>query len=268
MSNQTRVTQFILRGFSDARELRFVVTSFFLFFYLFGLLGTSPLSQLYLEKALVTSLLGSGYISYLECVAQLYVFITLSSTESFLLTAMAYDLCLAILKPLGFPLNWSPMAWVSGAIFSAFHTFNTFSLPFCRPNLVEHFFCDIPSIMRLACADYHLNEEVGFAVSICVVMSSFALTVLSYTWIVSAIVRIPAGEGRWKAFSTCSSHLTTVVLFYGTGIFMYLRLASQYSPTQGRLASIFYSILTPTLNPVIYCLRDRDMKVALQKLFC
>lgn len=227
-------------------------------------------------QALVISLLGSEYISYLECVAQLYVFITLSSTESFLLTAMAYDLCLAILKPLlyGTIMNERlsselvAMAWVSGAIFSAFHTFNTFSLPFCGPNLVEHFFCDIPHIMCLTCADYHLNEEVGFTVSICVVMSSFALTVLSYAWIISAIVRIKAGEGRWKAFSTCSSHLTTVVLFYGTGSFMYLRPASQYSPTQGHLASIFYSILTPTLNPVIYCLRNKDMKVALQKLYC
>uniref|UniRef100_A0A286XVA4 G-protein coupled receptors family 1 profile domain-containing protein n=1 Tax=Cavia porcellus TaxID=10141 RepID=A0A286XVA4_CAVPO len=217
----------------------------------------------------------TSYISYLECVAQLYVFITLSSTESFLLTAMAYDLCLAILKPLlyGTIMNERlsselvAMAWVSGAIFSAFHTFNTFSLPFCGPNLVEHFFCDIPHIMCLTCADYHLNEEVGFTVSICVVMSSFALTVLSYAWIISAIVRIKAGEGRWKAFSTCSSHLTTVILFYGTGSFMYLRPASQYSPTQGHLASIFYSILTPTLNPVIYCLRNKDMKVALQKLY-
>ncbi|XP_010608760.1 olfactory receptor 2G3 [Fukomys damarensis] len=304
MSNQTGVTQFILRGFSDAQELRFVVILFFLFAYLFGLLGNisiitavfresclhSPMyfflknlsfldmcyTSVTIPKALVTSLTGSGLISYLECVAQLYVFITLSSTECFLLTAMAYDRCLAILKPLLYGSTMSErlsselvaMAWVSGAIYSAFHTSNTFSLPFCGPNVVEHFFCDIPPVMRLACADYRLNEEVGFAVSSCVVMSSFALTVLSYVGITSAIVRIPSGDGRWKAFSTCSSHLTTVILFYGTGSFMYLRPASQYSPTQGRLASIFYSILTPTLNPVIYCLRNKDMKVALQKLYC
>ena len=122
--------------------------------------------------------------------------------------------------------------------------------------------------MRLSCTDYHLNEVVVFAVSSCVVMSAFALTVLSYVGIVSTVVRIPSVDGRWKAFSTCSSHLTTVVLFYGTGSFVYLRPASRYSRTQGRLASIFYSVFTPSLNPVVYCLRNKDMKLALQKLYC
>ncbi|XP_016819734.1 olfactory receptor 1019-like [Cricetulus griseus] len=189
---------------------------------------------------------------------------------------MAYDRFLAILRPLLYGTIMSQKcraemvasAWASGAIYSAFHTFNTFSLPYCGPNIVEHFFCDIPPVMRLSCTDYHLNEEVGFAVSSCIVMSSFALTVLSYVGIVSTVVRIPSVDGRRKAFSTCSSHLTTVILFYGTGSFMYLRPASRYSPTQGRLASIFYSVLTPSLNPVVYCLRNKDMKFALQKLYC
>ncbi|XP_004420540.1 PREDICTED: olfactory receptor 2G3-like [Ceratotherium simum simum] len=304
MSNQTRVTQFILRGFSDVPELRSVVILFFSFVYLFGLLGNfsvitaviresrlhcpmyfflknlSFLDMCYtsvtIPKALLTSLMGSGVISYLECVAQLYTFITLATTECFLLTAMAYDRCLAINRSLLYGAMMSQklcselvvMAWVSGAIYSAFHTLNTFSLHFCGPNVIEHFFCDIPPVMRLSCTDYHLNEKVGFAVSSCIVMSSFALTALSYVWIISMIARIPSVGGRRKAFSTCSSHLTTVVLFYGTGSFMYLRPASQYSPTQGRLASVFYSFLTPTLNPVIYCLRNKDMKVALQKLYC
>ncbi|XP_070089648.1 olfactory receptor 2G3 [Equus caballus] len=304
MSNQTRVTQFILRGFSDVPELRSVLILFFSFVYLFGLLGNFSIitavirecqlhcpmyyflknlsfldicyTSVTIPKALATSLTGSGVISYLECVAQLYVFITLGPTECFLLTAMAYDRCLAIYRPLLYGAIMSEKlcsvlvvtAWVSGAIYSAFHTLNTFSLPFCGPNLIEHFFCDIPPVMRLACTDYRLNEEVGFAVSSCIVMSSFALTALSYVWIISTIARIPSVDGRWKSFSTCSSHLTTVVLFYGTGSLVYLRPASQYSPTQGRLASVFYSILTPTLNPVIYCLRNKDMKVALQKLYC
>ncbi|XP_012378897.1 olfactory receptor 5A2-like [Dasypus novemcinctus] len=304
MSNQTRVTQFILRGFSDTQELKFVVILFFLFDYLFCLLGNvsiiiaviresrlhSPMyfflknlsfldmcyTSVTIPKALVTSLLGSGVISYLECVAQLYMVITLGSTECFLLTAMAYDRCLAIYRPLLYSSLMSHklcselviMAWVAGAMYSAFHTVNTFSLSFCGPNVVDHFFCDMPPIMRLSCTDFHINEEVGFAISSCVVMSSFALTIVSYACIISTIARISSVDGRWKAFSTCSSHLTTVILFYGTGSFAYLRSASQYSPNQGRLASIFYTIVTPTLNPVIYCLRNKDMKSALRKLYC
>ncbi|XP_069890180.1 olfactory receptor 2G3-like [Dipodomys merriami] len=304
MSNLTRVTQFILRGFSDAPELRFVVILFFFFVYIFCLLGNfsiimavtrdsrlhypmyfflknlSFLDMCYtsvtIPKALATSFTGSGIISYFECVTQLYIFITLAATESFLLTAMAYDRCLAILRPLLYVIIMNQrlcselvvMAWLSGAIYSVFHTVNTFSLPFCGPNVVEHFFCDIPPVMRLSCTDYHHNEQVGFAVSSCIIMSSFALTLLSYVFIISTIVQIPSVDGRWKAFSTCSSHLTTVLLFYGTASFMYLRSASQYSSAQGRLASIFYSIFTPALNPVIYCLRNKDMKIALQKLYC
>lgn len=304
MSNHTRVTHFILRGFSDAPQLRLLVIPFFLLVYTFGLLGNSSIitavmthsrlhSPMYsflknlsfldmcytsatIPKAVVISFTGSGLISYLECAAQLYIFITLSATECFLLTAMAYDRCLAILRPLLYGTIMSQKfcselvatAWVSGATYSAFHTFNTFSLPYCGANVVEHFFCDIPPVMRLSCTDYHLNEKVGFAVSSCIVMSSFVLTVLSYVGIVSTVLRIPSVDGRWKAFSTCSSHLTTVILFYGTGSFMYLRPASRYSPTQGRLASIFYSVLTPSLNPLVYCLRNKDMKFALRKLYC
>ncbi|XP_004456054.1 olfactory receptor 5T2-like [Dasypus novemcinctus] len=304
MSNQTRVTQFILRGFSDTQEFKFIVFFFFLFDYLFCLLGNfsiiiaviresrlhSPMyfflknlsfldmcyTSVTIPKALVTSLLGSGVISYLECVAQLYMLITFGSTEFFLLTAMAYDRCLAIYRPLLYASMMSHklcselviVAWVAGALYSAFHTANTFSLPFCGPNVVEHFFCDIPPVMRLSCTDFHTNEEVGFAVSSCIGMSSFALTIVSYACIISTIARISSVDGRWKAFSTCSSHLTTVILFYGAASFAYLRSASQYSPTQGRLTSFFYTIVTPTLNPVIYCLRNKDMKDALRKLYC
>ncbi|CAO2643253.1 Olfactory receptor 1019 [Lemmus lemmus] len=276
MSNHSRVTHFILMGFSDTPQ-------FFLLVYTFGLLGNISIitavvrdsrlhSPMYfflknlsfldmcytsatIPKAVVMSFTGSGLISYLECVTQLYMFFTLACTECFLLTAMAYDRFLAIFRPLLYGTIMSHKccvalvvtAWVSGAIYSAFHTFNTFSLPYCGPNVVEHFFCDILPVMRLSCTDYRHNEEVG---------------------IVYTVVHIPSVNGRWKAFSTCSSHLTTVVLFYGTGSFVYLRPASRYSPTQGRLASIFYSVLTPSLNPVVYCLRNKDMKFALQKLYC
>ena len=302
--NDTDITEFILLGFSGYGFLQGHLFWGVLCIYVVTLLGNSLIilltladsalhSPMYfflknlsfldicytsatIPKAVVISLTGSGVISYQECAAQLYIFLTFSSSECFLLTAMAYDRCLAILRPLLYGTIMSQKycsalvvtAWVGGAIYSAFHTFNTFSLPYCGPNVIDHFFCDMPPVMRLSCTDYHLTEEVGFAVSSCIVMSSFVLTVVSYIGIVATVLRIPSVEGRWKAFSTCSSHLTTVILFYGTGSFVYLRPASQYSPTLGRLASIFYSVVTPSLNPVVYCLRNKDMKFALQKLYC
>ncbi|KAF7474974.1 hypothetical protein GHT09_014261 [Marmota monax] len=277
MSNKTRVTQFILRGFSDILEWRPVVIVSFLLVYTFGLLGNMSIitavlrdSRLHtpmyfflknlcfldlsytsvtIPKALATTLQGPGVISYLECVAQLYMFHACFN-ECFLLTAMAYDQCVAIYRPLlygtimrtggtGHWWSWPGWAGPGGALYSVFHTINTFSLP-----------------------------SVGFAMGSCVILSSFALTVLSYICILCTLLWMPSGDGRWKALSTCSSHLTTVLLFYGSGSFTYLRSASQDSPTQGRLASVFYSILTPSLNPVIYSLRNRDMKVALQRLSC
>ncbi|XP_046311178.1 olfactory receptor 10A7-like [Marmota monax] len=303
MFNHTRVTQFILRGFSDIPEWRLVAVLFFSLVYAFALLGNilvitavvtdsrlhSPMyfflknlcfvdlsyTSVTIPKALETTLQGSGVISYFECVIQFYIFFILGSTEYFLLTAMAYDRCMAIYRPLLYGAVMSQrlccalvvLAWVGGALYAAFLALNTFSLPFCGPNVVEHF-CDIPPLMRLSCADFHSSEEMVFAVGSCVIMNSFALKVLSYIRIISTLLWMPSVDGRWKAFSTCSSHLTTVLLFYTNASFTYLKSASQYSPTQGCLASIFYSILTPSLNPVIYCLRNRDMKVALHRLYC
>ncbi|KAG3265174.1 olfactory receptor 14I1-like [Ictidomys tridecemlineatus] len=304
MSIQTRVTHFILRGFSDIPEWRPVVIVSFLLVYAFGLLGNMSIitavlrdshlhtpmyfflknlcfldlsyTSVTIPKALATTLQGPGVISYLECLAQLYMFFTLASAECFLLTAMAYDRCVAIYRPLLYGTIMSHgrcwalvvLAWVGGTLYSAFHTVNTFSVLFCGPKVVEHFFCDIPALMRLSCAIFHPREEVGFAMSSCIVLSSFALKVLSYIRILSTLLRMPSGDGRWKALSTCSSHLITVLLFYRSGSFTCLRSASQYSPIQGCLASVFYFILTPSLNLVIYSLRNRDMKVALQRLSC
>ncbi|XP_054422216.1 olfactory receptor 1044-like [Pteronotus mesoamericanus] len=302
MTNETSVTEFILKGFSDIPELRLVSSSFFLFIYLFSLLGNisiiaavtrdshlqSPMyfflknlsfldmcyTSVTIPKALVNSLMGSNVISFWECVAQLFLFVMLCASECFLLTSMAYDRCLAIHKPLLYGVIMSrklctelvTVAWLSGALYASFHTINTFSLLFCGPNIIDHFFCDSSPIMRLSCSDFHTNEEVGFVVGGCIILSAFALTVISYVVIISTIVQIHSAGGRWKAFSTCSSHLATVTLFYATGSVAYLRPTSQYSPTQGRLLSVFYSVLTPSLNPLVYCLRNKDMQVALKKL--
>ncbi|XP_012506281.1 PREDICTED: olfactory receptor 5V1-like [Propithecus coquereli] len=302
-ANETTVTEFILKGFSDMPEMRLISTTFFLFIYLFALLGNisivaavtrdthlhtpmyfflknlSFLDMCYtsvtVPKALINSLTGFKVISFRECVAQLFLFVMLCASECFLLTSMAYDRCLAIHKPLLYGVIMSRklctelviVAWSSGALYAIFHTVNTFSLLFCGPNVIDHFFCDSSPIMRLSCSDSHTNEEVGFAVGGCVILGAFALTIISYVLIISTIAQIHSAGGRQKAFSTCSSHLATVILFYLTGSFAYLTPTSHYSPIQGRLVSVFYSILTPSLNPIVYCLRNIDMQMALKKLF-
>ncbi|XP_036913893.1 olfactory receptor 9K2-like [Sturnira hondurensis] len=302
MRNETSVTEFILTGFSDKPELRLVSFLVFLFIYLFSLLGNmciiaavtrdgrlhtpmyfflqnlSFLDMCYtsvtIPKALANSLVGSNVISFWECVAQLFLFVMLGASECFLLTSMAYDRCLAIHRPLLYSVIMSrklcaelvAMAWLSGALYSVFYTANTFSLPFCGPNVVDHFFCESSPLMKLSCSDFRIHEEVGFAVGGCIVLSALGLTIASYVVVISTIARIHSAGGRGKAFSTCSSHLTIVALFYVTGSIAYLRPTSPHSPIQGRLLSVFYSILTPSLNPLVYCLRNKDMQVALKKL--
>nr|XP_004611668.1 unnamed protein product [Sorex araneus] len=303
MTNQSMVACFILKGFSDIPTVNAVCTGIFLLIYIFGILGNfsvitvitkdthlhtpmyfflknlSFLDMCYtsvtLPKAIVNVLVGSEEISFLECVIQLYLFFTLAATECFLLTAMAYDRCVAIYRPLLYGASMSRnrcwglvvSAWVCGALYAIFHAVNTFSLPFCGRNVIDHFFCDIPPVMRLSCVDYQASEALSFIYSSCIILGAFVLTLISYICIISTIAKIQHVQGRWRAFSTCSSHLTTVLLFYGTGSSMYLRPSSDYSPIQGRLAATFYSVITPTLNPVIYCLRNKEMKVALKKVF-
>ncbi|XP_062950736.1 olfactory receptor 9K2-like [Cynocephalus volans] len=301
--SKTTVTEFILRGFSDTPEMRLISAMFFLFIYLFALLGNMSIitavtndshlhtpmyfflknlsfldmcyTSVTVPKALINSLMGSEVISFWECVAQLFLFVMMCASEYFLLTSMAYDRYLAIHKPLLYGVIMSRklcaelvlVAWSSGAVYAIFHTANTFSLPFCGPNIIDHFFCDSSPIMRLSCSDSHTNEEVGFAVGGCIILGAFALTIISYVFIIFTITQIHSAGGRQKAFSTCSSHLAIVILFYVTGSFVYLTPTSRYSPTQGRLVSVLYSILTPSLNPVVYCLRNTDMQMALKKLF-
>ncbi|EPQ04936.1 Olfactory receptor 10AG1 [Myotis brandtii] len=304
MANLTgTVSIFLLQGFSASPELQLLSAAFFLLVYLAALLGNISIvaavtldprlhTPMYfflkhlslvdicsmsttLPRALVATLLGSGEISLLACASQLFAFVSLGSTECFLITSMAYDRCLAIYRPLVYGVAMRPricvslvaVAWGSGLLFSTFHTANTFSLPFCGPRVIDHFFCDIPPVMRLACAHADAHEASGFAVSGCVIMSCFALTVLSYVRILATVVRIRSVGGRRKAFSTCSSHLATVLLFYGAGSSAYMQPSARSSPLQGRLAAVFYSILTPSLNPLIYSLRNKDMMGALRKLY-
>ncbi|XP_007953014.1 olfactory receptor 5V1-like [Orycteropus afer afer] len=302
MTNDTTVTEFILKGFSDILELRILSATLILFIYFFALLGNLSIiaavtrdSRLHtpmyfflknlffmdmcytsvtIPKALINSFMGSGVVSFWECVAQLFLLVMMGASECSLLTSVAYDRWLAIHRPLLYGVIMSRnlctelviVAWLNGALYAIFHTINTFSLQFCGPNVIDHFFCDISPIMRLSCSDYHTNEEIGFVVGGCMILGAFFLTIISYVLIISTIVQIHSADGRWKAFSTCLSHLATVILFYFSGSLAYLSPASHYSPTQGRLVSVFYSIITPSLNPVVYCLRNMDMQVALKKI--
>ncbi|XP_049643625.1 olfactory receptor 10C1-like [Suncus etruscus] len=303
MDNLTAVSIFLLRGFSAVPELQALSAAAFLLIYLLALLGNAAMvaavtldarlhTPMYfflkhlslvdlcststtLPRALLAAALGSGEISLPACAAQLFAFVCLGATECFLLTSMAYDRCLAIYRPLAYGVAMSARActglvaaaWASGLLFSAFHTANTFSLPFCGPNVVDHFFCDISPLLRLACAGAEAHEALGFVASGCVIMSCFALTVLSYGRILATVLRIRSAAGRRKAFSTCSSHLATVLLFYGTGSSAYMQPMARFSPLQGRLAAVFYSVLTPTLNPLIYSLRNKEVQGALRKLY-
>ncbi|XP_012980390.2 olfactory receptor 2B6-like [Mesocricetus auratus] len=303
MANLSAVSVFILQGFSTVPALQLLSTGAFLLVYLAAVLGNVSIvvavtsnarlhTPMYffvkhlsladlcsttttLPRALVATMADTKEISLPACVSQLFAFVCFGSLECFLITSMAFDRCLAIYRPLVYGATMDAqtcvslvaVAWVSGLLFSAFHTANTFSLPFCGPGVIDHFFCDIPPLMHLACGDSAGREAVGFAVSGCIIMTCFALTCLSYALIVRTVARIRSSAGRWKAFSTCSSHLATVLLLYSTGSSAYMQPAAHYSPLQGRVAAVFYSVLAPALNPLIYSLRNKDMKDALKKVY-
>uniref|UniRef100_A0A4W2EUI7 Olfactory receptor n=1 Tax=Bos indicus x Bos taurus TaxID=30522 RepID=A0A4W2EUI7_BOBOX len=302
MTNETMVTEFILKGFSDVPELRLISTIFFLFIYLFALLGNISIiaavsrdSRLHIPmyfflknlsfldmcyttvivpKALINSLMGSEVISFWECVAQLFLFVTLCASECFLLTSMAYDRCLAIYKPLLYGVIMSRklctelvmVAWLSGAFYAIFHTINTFSLQFCGPNVIDHFFCDM---LVLSCSSTYVAEMLILVEGGILGISSFLVTFISYFYIVSAILKIQSTGGKHKAFSTCASHLLVVCLFGGTTVFTYVRpYSSQHFPARDRLISMLYGIITPMLNPMIYSLRNIEVKGALRRVLC
>nr|XP_012325647.1 olfactory receptor 10G7 [Aotus nancymaae] len=301
MSNASLVTAFILTGLPHAPALDAPLFGFFLMVYVLTVLGNllillvirvdshlhTPMyyfltnlsfidmwfSTVTVPKMLMTLVSPSGRaISFHSCVAQLYFFHFLGSTECFLYTVMSYDRYLAISYPLRYTsmMSGSTCAllatgtWLSGSLHSAVQTTLTFHLPYCGPNQIQHYFCDAPPILKLACADTSANEMVIF-VNIGVVASGcFLLIVLSYVSIACSILRIHTSEGRHRAFQTCASHCTVVLCFFGPGLFIYLRPGSR-DAVDGAVA-VFYTVLTPLLNPVVYTLRNKEVKRALLKL--
>nr|XP_006124881.2 olfactory receptor 14I1-like [Pelodiscus sinensis] len=300
MSN--RSTEFLLQGFSDVRELQMLHVVLFLVLYLaasignllivtaitldrhlhtpmyFFLVNLSLLDlgsvSVTIPKSMANSLQDTRSISYVGCVAQVFLFVFFAAANIILLTVMAYDRYVAICQPLHYErvmnrracVHLAAVAWLAGAVNSAVQTGSAFRLPFCQPHVVDQFFCEIPPLLKLMCADAYRSEVGILGFTACLLLSCFTLIVLSYAHIFSAVLRIPAGQGRHKAFSNCVPHLIVISLFFGTGTFAYLKPTNGSAPGLEMAVAVLYSVMTPMLNPVIYSMRNKDIKAALQKL--
>ncbi|XP_067389157.1 olfactory receptor 5AR1-like isoform X1 [Emydura macquarii macquarii] len=300
--NHTMVTEFILSGLTNSPQMKIMCFVVFLAMYLIILLGNlgiivlikidprlhtpmyfflSHLSFLDLSyssavtpKMLVNFLAEKNSISYPGCIAQMFFFVLSGSTECLLLAMMAYDRYVAIYNPLLYMVLMSPRvcaqlvasSYLIGFVNAMIQTISTFRLSFCNSNVINHFFCDIPPLLELSCSNTHINAKV---LSICAIFLGIFTSVeilVSYSFIVSTIMQIHSTKGKLKAFSTCASHLTAITIFYGTTVFMYLRPSSSYSMDQDKWASVFYTVVIPMLNPLIYSLRNKDVTVALRRI--
>ncbi|KAG3285150.1 olfactory receptor 10AG1 [Ictidomys tridecemlineatus] len=300
--NHTTLVEFIFLGFSDIPNIQEFLFGLFLIIYIIILMGNSLIIIItHVEPSLQTPMyffLGnfsfleicyvsvivprlltdlcrqSRNISFVACATQMYFFLVFGATECFILTAMAYDRYVAICSPLLYPIimnhrlciQLATGCWVSGIPVHMGFTYLIFSLPFCGPNQLNHFFCDIPPVLTLACGDTLVIEMLIYVITLLVVTIPFILILGSYVRIISTILKLPSATGRRKAFSTCSSHLMVVALFFGSGIITYLRPKSSHSAGTDKFLSLFYTIVTPMFNPMIYCLRNKDFMVALKKL--
>ncbi|KAL2806565.1 olfactory receptor 10A3 [Daubentonia madagascariensis] len=301
--NQSSVVEFILLGFSNFPELQGQLFGVFLVIYLVTLMGNAIIivvisldkslhvpmylfllnlsvvevsfSAVIMPEMLVVLSTEKTVISFLSCFAQMYFILLFGGTECFLLGAMAYDRFAAICHPLNYPMIMNKrvfmklvmFSWVSGIMVATVQTTWVFSFPFCGPNEINHLFCETPPVLELACANTFLFEIYAFTGTILIVMVPFLLILLSYIQVLYAILKMPSTTGKQKAFSTCASHLTSVTLFYGTANMTYLQPKSGYSPETKKLMSLAYTLLTPLLNPLIYSLRNSEMKRALMKLW-
>ncbi|XP_018413942.1 PREDICTED: olfactory receptor 6-like [Nanorana parkeri] len=225
-------------------------------------------------KLLAIFLLENGTISFMACMSQLYFFLSLGCTECVLLTVMAFDRYVAICRPLHYinTMNWdscfllSSISWIGGFVISLIKVYYISHVTFCNSGILNHFYCDISPILNLACTDMRIAEFVDFILALLILLIPLLLTVISYCFILASILAIPTSSGRQKAFSTCASHLVVVVIFYSTTLFMYARPSRAQSLSYNKLVSVMYTVITPLLNPIIYCLRNREVKEAILKL--
>ncbi|XP_010950729.1 putative olfactory receptor 5AK3 [Camelus ferus] len=298
--NSTEVTEFFLQGFGAQHKFQYVLFTVFLVIYVTTMVGNSGMillvktdsrlqtpmyfflrhlafvdicySSAITPKIMQNFIAENKSISFKGCVMQLLVYATFATSDCYLLAAMAVDRYVAICNPLRYPMVMSRRvciqlvagSYVMGTINASVHTGFTFSVFFCKGNTINHFFCDVPPILALSCSNIDINIMllvvfVGFNL-----MFTVSVVICSYTCILAAILKMSSTAGRRKAFSTCSSHMTAVTIFYGTLSYMYLQPHSKNSQANMKVASVFYSIVIPMLNPLIYSLRNKEVKEALK----
>ncbi|KAG6539544.1 olfactory receptor [Crotalus adamanteus] len=296
--NQSCLKEFILLGFSDFKPMKELLFCLVLIFYLMALVGNSLVLTLtiasptlhtpmyfflwnlsFLEigytstispKMLVNLLSENQTISFWGCGCQMCFFLLFSVTECCLLCAMAYDRYVAICKPLQYPsimnnkkcANLAAISWTFGACVSLGQSISIFTLPFCGSNRISHFFCDLMPVLRLTSINTYKNEVANATLTVVFVLVPLLLILFTYVLIVSTILTMPVATNRHKAFSTCSSHLMVVFIFFGTIIITYIHPNSASSEDDNRLLALLYTVVTPSLNPIIYSLRNKEIKAA------
>ncbi|XP_038183068.1 putative olfactory receptor 2W6 [Arvicola amphibius] len=301
-TNDSYLQAFILVGFSDRPSLEMILFAFILVFYVLTLVGNTAIILLslidprlhtpmyfflgnlsFLDLCFSTSIVPQVLwnlwgpdksITYHGCAAQLYIYMVLGSTECVLLAIMSYDRYVAVCRPLHYTVVMHPrlclqlvsIAWCCGFLNSFVMCPQTMQLSRCGHWRVEHFLCEMPALIAMSCEDTTLVEACAFVLGVVLLLVPLSLILLSYGMIAAAVLRMKSTAGRRKAFNTCSSHLTVVSLFYGTIIYMYLQPANSYSQDQGKFLTLFYTIVTPSVNPLIYTLRNKDVKGAVRKL--
>ncbi|XP_006032304.1 olfactory receptor 1013-like [Alligator sinensis] len=300
--NHTTVTTFILVGFTTDPELQLLLFALFIIIYAMTLAGNIILialicisshlhmpmyffignlsfldiwySSVYTPKILVNCMSEDKSISFAGCAAQFFFSAGLAYTECYLLAAMAYDRYMAISDPLLYVFAMSrklrvglvAVSYLSGFVNATIITINTFTLTFCGSNIIDDFFCDLPPLVKLSCDATDNYQAVLYFLLASNVITPSLLILASYISILAAILKIRSSEGRLKAFSTCASHLTAVTLYYGSILFIYSRPSSSYTLKRDKVVSVFYTVVFPMLNPLIYSLRNKDVKDALGKL--
>ncbi|XP_062992541.1 olfactory receptor 6B1-like [Elgaria multicarinata webbii] len=301
MENQTVISEFILLGFPTGLEIQyFLFVTFFLTYILtvlenliiisvvkgnqklhkpmYFFLGNLSFLEIWYISVTIPKLLVDFWsenkaISFQNCMAQLYFFISLMCTECVLLAVMAYDRYVAICNPLHYPLimthklcfQLGVLSWLCGFSISFVKVTFISRLRFCGPGIINHFFCDISPVLNLSCTDMSAAELVDFILALVILLVPLSVTILSYLFIINSIFHIPTAQGKKKAFSTCASHLTVVIIFFSTTVFMYARPRKIHPFNLNKIVSVFYAVVTPALNPLIYCLRNKEVKEALRR---
>ncbi|NXS41576.1 O1052 protein, partial [Balaeniceps rex] len=302
-ANLTVLSGFILLGFSEAPELQATIFTIFLSLYVLMVLGNLTLillvnadpqlrtpmyfflshlsfidfclSSAIVPKALETFLLGTSHISFLGCFAQVYFFIALIVCECFLLGVMAYDRYTAVCKPLLYATAMSRarcygtmmLVYATGFLTSLVHTVLAGRLSFCQARSINHFFCELPTLLQLSCSDIRANEVLQVSSAGLNTVGSVLMILVSYTYILHTILQIPSAGRRLKAFPTCASHLAAITIFYAPGMLAYIQPHTACSRDRAKLVSACYTVLTPTLNPLVYSLRNKEVKGALRRLW-